>query len=197
MMNEKAISDDDPEINAMSVQSMEESCPTSRLLSYFSKWTDLKRAVAWFLKIKDTLDQQQCDENKITNSNLSVKPKVNKKGTTHQLSVDNLEKAEQAIVNYVQNLLLTAGNIIKRSSHLYKLDPVMVNGTLRVGGRLSKVALPEEAKHPATLPKSSNISELVLRRVHEKVGHSGRNHMLSTLRQQFWIHHANALAEGS
>ncbi|KAK0133430.1 hypothetical protein N1851_031061 [Merluccius polli] len=50
-------------VNAMSVQSMEESCPTSRLLSYFSKWPDLKRAVAWFLKIKDTL-KQQCGEKK-------------------------------------------------------------------------------------------------------------------------------------
>ena len=204
--NEKAIPDDDPEIkqevsiNATSVQSMEEFCPTSRLLSYFSKWTDLKRAVAWILKIKETL-QQQCDEKNKINSSLSVKPKVNKKETTRPLSVDDLEKAEQAIVNYVQNQhfseeisLLTAGKAIKGSSHLFKLDPVMVNGTLRVGGRLSKAALSEEAKHPAILPKSSNISELILRRVHEKVGHSGRNHMLSALRQQFWIPHANALA---
>ncbi|KAL7869787.1 hypothetical protein AOLI_G00137750 [Acnodon oligacanthus] len=92
-----------------------------------------------------------------------------------QFTVDDLEKAEQAIVNYVQRQyffeeisLLSDGKAIKKTSPLYKLDPVMVNGTLRVGGRLSKSALPEETKHPAILPKGNHISQLILHRVHEK-----------------------------
>ena len=158
--NINAISDDDPEIkqdvsvHATSVQPTEESCPSSRLLSYFSKWMDLKQAVAWILRIKDAL-KQWCDEKKKTNANMSVELKTEKKITTPQLSVDDLGKAEKAIVNYVQNQHfseeishLADGKTIKKSSHLYKLDPVMVNGTLRVGGRLSKAALPEEAKPP-------------------------------------------------
>ncbi len=107
-------------------------------------------------------------------------------------------QAERAIVRFVQRQVfkdditaLAKGNV-KKSSHLYKLDPVIVDGLLRVGGRLSKSALPIEAKHPAILPKSSHTTNLILRHVHEKVGHRGRNHMLSTLRRKYWIPHANA-----
>lgn len=77
---------------------------------------------------------------------------------------------------------------------MYKLDPVVADGVLRVGGRLSKSALPEEMKHPAILPKESHVSQLILQHIHEKVGHRGRNHMLSTLRRRYWIPHANAAA---
>lgn len=92
------------------------------------------------------------------------KPKIEKKELTYQFSVEEPEKAEKAIVIFVQKQHfseeisnLTNGKPIKESSHLHKLDPVMVNGILRVGSRLSRSALPEEAKHPAILPKSSNI----------------------------------------
>ncbi|KAK0140007.1 hypothetical protein N1851_023079 [Merluccius polli] len=210
MENMDVIPDGDPEIkqevsvHATSVQSMKESCPTNKLLSYFSNWMDLKRAIAWILKIKDTLKQRHDGKTK-TNIHVDIqtkdkKPKVKKKRSTY-LSVTDLEKAEVAIISFVQQQHfpeeisnLTAGKNIKKSSHLYKLDPTMVDGVLRVGGRLSKAALPEELKHPVILPKSSNISELILRHVHVKIGHSGRNHMLSSLRRQFWIPHANALA---
>lgn len=84
---------------------------------------------------------------------------------------------------------LNKGNV-KESSHLYKLDT-----DVRVGGRLSNLALPIETKHPAIIPKSSHVTHLILRHVHERVGHRGRNHMLSTLRWQYWIPHANAVCK--
>lgn len=197
------IPEDDPEIkqevsvHTTAVQSMTESCPTSKLLSYFSNWKDLKRAVAWILKIKDALKQKNDVKTKESMHPEDVKPKVEKP----YLSVDDLEKAEKAIISFVQRQYfseeisdLAKGKAIKKSSHLYKLDPTILDGMLRVGGRLNRAALPEEAKHPSILPKSSNISELILRSIHESIGHSGRNHMLSSLRRRFWIPHANALA---
>lgn len=63
---------------------------------------------------------------------------------------------------------------------------------MRVGGRLSRSALPEEFKHPVILDKSSRVSELILQEIHKEVGHSGRNHVLSKLRQRFWIPGANS-----
>lgn len=114
------------------------------------------------------------------------------------LSVENLIQAERAIVRFDQtqffkdDITALAKGIVKKSSHLYKLDRVIVDGLLRVGGRLSKSALLIETKHPAILPKSSHTTNLILCHVHEKVGHSGRNHMLSTLHRQYWIPHANA-----
>lgn len=74
--------------------------------------------------------------------------------------MEDLEKAEKAVISFVQKqhfpeeiLSLNSGIAIKKSSHLRKLDPVMIDGVLRVGGRLSRAALPKEAKHPAILPK--------------------------------------------
>lgn len=107
-----------------------------------------------------------------------------------RLTVEDVAHAEKAIICFVQRqsfqeeIAALSNGTVKRvavASNLVKLDPVVVDGVLRVGGRLSQAALPEETKHPAILPKNSHISKLILRHVHDKVGHRGRNHMLSTL----------------
>lgn len=49
-----------------------------------------------------------------------------------QLTTDDQSKAEEAIVGVVQRKYGT----VKKSSSLYKLDPVVTDGVLRVGGRL-------------------------------------------------------------
>lgn len=82
--------------------------------------------------------------------------------------------------------MLTKGlHSVKRSSHLFKLDPILQDGVLRVGGRLSKSAMPEYAKHPAIIPKDLHITSLILQDTHERIGHCGRNFMLSRLRQKY------------
>ncbi len=58
---------------------------------------------------------------------------------------------------------------------------------LKVGGRLSKAAMPEETKHPAILAKDLHISDHILQHIHREVGHGGINHMLSRLCQIYWI----------
>lgn len=65
---------------------------------------------------------------------------------------------------------------------------------LRVGGRLSKAAMPTESKHPVILSKDLHISTLILRHIHQQLGHTGRNHMLSRLWQKYWIISANSAA---
>lgn len=45
--------------------------------------------------------------------------------------------------------------------------------------------MPEETKHPVILAKEFHISDLILRHIHAQVGHGG--HMLSQLRQKYWI----------
>lgn len=63
---------------------------------------------------------------------------------------------------------------------------------MRVGGRLSRAAMPEELKQPAILPKDHHVAVLLLRKIHEDTGHTGRNHVFSKLRQKYWIPSANA-----
>ena len=110
-------------------------------------------------------------------------------------------KAEHAIICFVQGqrfkdeiASLKAGNNVKKNSQLYKLDPVWEDGVLRVGGRLSKAALPEETKHPVILSKDLYVSMLILHYIHQQLGHRGRNHMLCHLRKKYWITNANTAA---
>ncbi|KAK0142402.1 hypothetical protein N1851_019846 [Merluccius polli] len=90
-----------------------------------------------------------------------------------QLSVEDLAKAKQSLVSYVQQqsfqdevTSLQKGLPIKRSSRIYKLDPILQNGILGVGGRLSKLEMPEETKHPAILPKDNHLSKILLYHTH-------------------------------
>ncbi len=82
---------------------------------------------------------------------------------------------------------LKKGMSVKRTSHIHRLNPILENDGLRVGRRLSRAAMPNEMKHPVILAKDSHISDLILRHIHKQVGHGGHNHMLSTLRQKYWI----------
>lgn len=75
---------------------------------------------------------------------------------------------------------------VKKSSKIYKLDPKIEDGLVQVGGRLSRSSLPLQAKHPVILPKTSHMTMLIPREIHEISGHSGRNHMMSVLEQKYW-----------
>lgn len=63
-----------------------------------------------------------------------------------------------------------ASNVRKESS-IYRLDPVLDNVILRIGGRLSKTSMPEERKHPAILAKNHHVSILILSYIHVQTGH--------------------------
>lgn len=122
------------------------------------------------------------------------------KGTIGRLmSARDLLDAEMAIIGYSQRkkfkeevASLSAGKSVSRDSSIYKLDPCLEDGLLRVGGRLSRAALPEENKHPPILSKDQHISTLILRHFDQQVGHGGRNRTLSKQRSKFWISNSNA-----
>ncbi|KAL7846665.1 hypothetical protein SRHO_G00216450 [Serrasalmus rhombeus] len=88
--------------------------------------------------------------------------------------------------------LLQGRNQVRKSSHIYKLDPYLDEGVLRVGRRLCRAAMPEEAKHPVILYKDLKIFTLILQHIHRQVGHCGQNHVLARLRQKYWIPQANS-----
>ncbi|XP_055018962.1 uncharacterized protein LOC129411624 [Boleophthalmus pectinirostris] len=200
----------DPEIKVVLTNAVqvEQETPVDKLICHFSSWLGLKRAVGWFLKFRNLLlslvqHRQQLRET-LVGSDLSpaqlekelkiqmenIKSKMSK----DLLSVEDMVAAEKAIVHFCQRrrypeefAYLDKGECVKRTSHLYRLNPILDNGLMRVGGRLSRSALPAETKHPVILAKDLHISNLILRHIHQGTGHSGRNHMLSHLRQRYWI----------
>lgn len=64
---------------------------------------------------------------------------------------------------------------------------ILEDGVLRVGGRLGRAAMPDEAKHPVILAKNLHISDLIPHHMRKQTGHGGRNYMLSKLHQRYWI----------
>ena len=83
------------------------------------------------------------------------------------------------------------GNCVKKSSVLAKLDPILVNGLLHVGGRLSRAPLHDDWKHQIIIAKDSPLARLLIQHFHQKSGHSGREYVLSLLTERFWLIPAN------
>lgn len=185
------------------------------LIHYFSSWKRLQVAVAWLLKIKETLVllghrrkelYASADLSMdITGCHRQVESQMQSFKATlkgQSLKPQDVTRAELSIIRYVQHQrfkdeitsLQSGVKSISKDSPLYRLDPVMDGEILRVGGRLSKALLPVESKRPAILSKDLHISTLILRHIHQQIGHSGRNYMLSRLMRKYWIINANSAA---
>lgn len=136
----------------------------------------------------------KCYITKWSQQRSTVDPKSDGHVLHTQLTVEELDQAEHDIIKYCQKerfseeiSLLHNGQWVRRSSQLYKLNPVMQEVLLRVGGRLSRAAMPASRKQPVILAKDFHIADLVLQQIHKDTDHGGCNHMLSELRQRFWI----------
>lgn len=78
-------------------------------------------------------------------------------------------------------------------SKLMSLNPFLdVNGTLRVGGRLSNFSLPDPTKHPILLGSHPLVRRLI-EHFHLKALHGGVQLTLTILRQEYWIIRARSL----
>ena len=206
---------DDPEVkNTVAVHTVkveESMAPMNQLLTYHSDWNKLKRSVAWIVKVKDALRERKEERKEalrtISQTELDSEKQRRKleqhmkKFQTEKTSLtwDDLDAAEAEIIQFSQRhhfedeiKVLKNGSQLSRNSVLYKLDPILQDDTLRVGGRLNKSAMPESAKHPVILSKHSKVATLILRDVHQRTGHCGRNYVLAQIRQRYWIPQANS-----
>jgi len=103
--------------------------------------------------------------------------------------VEELYTAEKALIMHTQHEhfsnCFASNKSLPRS--LQKLQPTVVDGILRVGGRLKQAQFDLDLKHPIILPQCSHLTELIIRQHHEKVGHSGASHTWASLRRKYWI----------
>ena len=77
--------------------------------------------------------------------------------------------------------------MLRKKSAPRSLDPILVDGLLRVGGRLGLAPISFDSKHQIILPKSDHVSTLIIKHCHLVSGHSGREYVLRLLRENFWI----------
>ena len=184
----------------------------TKLLQYFSDWYRLKKAVATFLRVKAILKERL---------QRRVQEKQNSNGVTENqdekrppLTVQELEEAGLAVIRFTQSEIFQTeidnlsqenqskerdeqtrpkkNSKVRKNSSIYRLDPFVDEGILRVGGRLNQADIPAESKHPMILPRKSHVTTLIIRSTHEQLAHAGRGHVLARLREKFWIVGANS-----
>ncbi|KAK3733111.1 hypothetical protein QZH41_007445, partial [Actinostola sp. cb2023] len=187
-----------------------------KLIRHYSDWYRLKKAVAVFLRVRKILRERAQKRIKVaTNASEETKLQTATDDQSSQLTVQDLQEAELAIVQYVQSqaygreirVLDRINEVeelhdrtkrkmikteIKKTSSIYCLDPYLDQGTLRVGGRLSRANLPPHSVHPIILPRENHVTALIIKEAHKILGHTGRGHVLSRLRERYWIISANA-----
>ena len=153
-----------------------------KLAAHFSSWYRLKKAVAWLTRLRTLLLHR-------------VRLGRTSGTTSGKLTVDELNNAEDVIIRAVQQqafaaeiaALKSGGKHVKTSSSLSKLDPLLHDGCLRVGGRMNRTDAGFNVKHPVILPREGHIPKLIIEDAHRRVGHQGREHVLAELRERYWI----------
>ena len=192
--------DNDPEVRKEArVYSMAQAVhPLESLTSYFSSWWNLKRAVAWLLRFKGYLRMKSRNR-----KDDSTKEQIQetKQISTRKLTVEELDKAEREVLQRVQALefadeLKTVSlqsqreskKLLKsKGSALNKLNPILKEGLLKVGGRLSNASVDDKSKHPVILPSRHPVTDMIIRQHHAEVGHMGQESVLSSIRKEYWV----------
>ncbi len=111
------------------------------------------------------------------------------------LTVEEINHASLRVIKLVQEVAfkdewqaLMKGQEISRRSKLYRLNPYIADGVMRVGGRLKNSSLSMNQKHPVLLPREGHITQLIISHFHKQVQHQGRGQTLNQIRiQGYWI----------
>ena len=162
------------------------------LVQRFSSWLKLLKFIAVCLR---------CQRRFITRKRKSKQDDFDRSSQAanlEPLTCSEINDAEREVTMFDQSRVfaeekraIKKGDCVKKSSVLAKLDPILVNGLLRVGGRLSRAPLHDDSKHQIIIAKDSPLARLLIQHFHQKSGHSGREYVLSLLRERFWLIRAN------
>ncbi|XP_063968368.1 uncharacterized protein LOC129265564 [Lytechinus pictus] len=169
------LSGEDPEVKKNVFTITAEDKVIDPLIDRYSTWDRLKRAVAWILRVKDHLHSRVKKDDSFS--------------STGDLTVHELKKAERALIQHVQRQVFPSafnGSSSSKTS-LRKLNPIIKDGMLRVGGRLDRAPIGDEAKHPLILPNHHHVTRLLIEHHHKQVGHSGAGMTWASIRSKYWI----------
>ena len=111
------------------------------------------------------------------------------------ITVEELDRAETHVVMEVQQesfqdelRIIKGGNAVPHTNKLSPLCPFIDEaGILRVGGRLKNIDIPHHSKHQPILPKHHQVTRIIIDWFHRRNGHVGPDHVLSLVREHYWI----------
>lgn len=175
------VPENDEEVQApSSVMSLNHGSPLDLFIRRYSSWPRLLVFMAWLLRYVKHIKKEE----------------VAREGIT----LAEIRQATKEIIRLIQsqsfseelNALQGKGQV-KGHSKLANLSPTLIDGVIRVGGRIRNAPIPFNAMHPVILPKDHPVATLIVRHHHEILGHAGREHVLSAMRQHYWILQGRAL----
>ena len=136
-----ALLEDDPEIKSEKDEytvNVFTHDPVTEIIKRFSSWSNLKKIVAWFLRLRRNLHKSA------KSPKSKEAPHSKPSSTISPITVTELRDAEHAILNYVQHQFFkqeydglkntiqpnTSKHKALKSSGIQKLDPVIIQGLL-------------------------------------------------------------------
>ena len=208
------VQDNDPEvkketlITCVTTVNLEMVSSMTTIFEKLSSWYSLKKTIAWILKYRGKLLQAR--RSRKHGHQVLFKPT----SKVELITVEETQNAKKEILLHTQRQSFP-GELdvlrkheqsavgqhkfkqVNQSSSIAKLDPVLIDGLLRVGGRLSKARIPKDSKHQIILPKNTNVTHLINKYYHHLSGHSGRQYVIALLRRKYWIINANSMVRKS
>lgn len=160
-------------VHAVMAEEQQLQHPLDQMISHYSGWQKLKRAVGWWIRYRD---------------------KLRKRSKEHgsELTVQEVKGAELVLIKHVQSQAYSQEiNLLKKEKQvtgsLQDLLPVLnEDGVICVGGRLKHGNMSTSQKHPVILPYRSPLSDRIARWYHN-VAHVGTEWTLCLMRMSFWI----------
>ncbi|XP_068215899.1 uncharacterized protein [Palaemon carinicauda] len=150
-----------------------------KIIHHYSRWIKLLRALGWLLLFARYIIYKH----RQLLSELDM-----------HLSTEIISLAETVVVQVTQHVdyeleieSLEKGGTIRASSSLRRLKPILRNGLLCVGGRLSSANISPSERHPIIFPYKGHLTDMVIQYYHEHSNHMGVMHVLSLMREKFWV----------
>ncbi|KAK4474259.1 hypothetical protein MN116_000293 [Schistosoma mekongi] len=165
--------------NVALIQTVERSSCLQPLFEYYSSWYNLMKATAWLLKYVEYLKIIYGGGH---NNSLKV----------GRLSITELRTAETVIIKATQSEAWgdvrtnTSSDYLALKVRLERLNPIVINEVVCVGGRLDHSMSPR-ITHPIILLSDHPTSHLIIRHYHSIVGHLGTTQVLASVRAKYWI----------
>ena len=181
----EAILDSDSEIKQVHITQGTQVKPVNGLYDMiirYSNWYALQRSVAWLLRFKSYVISKYL--RKETGENCKNGP----------LSVSELRASTKAILSMVQQSVYSneiscvrKSGYVSGNGSIAQLSPVFTDDLLKVGGRLENANMHNDSKHQIILPGNHQVTRILIRSYHEANAHMGPHHILSLIRQKYWI----------
>ncbi|XP_055522891.1 uncharacterized protein LOC129717074 [Wyeomyia smithii] len=159
--------------------------PPNEIFSLYSSFPKLVRMVALIRRFRH--NAQAINRN--SRKDGLVSSEEYEQAVTHIVRLSQHESFRQEFLD------LSRTGEVRDSSKILSLRPRLIDGIIRVGGRLSGAPVTTNRKHPMILDHRHPLSTRVLAHYHLKLYHAGQQLLVASVREKYWPTRIRGLAQ--